>query len=132
MKTKRPWKEYGRYGSVGIELVLSILIGFYGGRWLDTRFGGGRGWLTLVGFVVGVYAGFRQIFRASKEIERAADETDRDERRARQSTQIDEEAHDNTVAPSPDPSQTDARDVSASSNAAPDDDRPHLDERRRR
>jgi ATP synthase protein I len=129
MKTKRPWKEYGRYGSVGIELVLSVAIGFYGGRWLDTRFGGGRGWLTLLGFVVGVYAGFRQIFRASKEIERAADETERAERRARRSSLED------PVAPSPDPSQTDARDESESppsDGKRGDDDAPHLDERRRR
>ena len=110
MNAKRPWKEYGRYGSVGIEFVLSILIGVYGGRWLDNRFGGGRGWLTLAGLVVGAYAGFRQIFRASKEIERAADATDRAERQARQAMR---DADENTVAPSSDPGQTDARDTRA-------------------
>ena len=133
MKTKRPWKEYGRYGSVGIELVLSILIGFYGGRWLDNRFGGGRGWITLVGFAVGVYAGFRQIFRASKEIERAADATDRAERKARQAMR---DVDENAVAPSLDPGQTDPHGAQAheTEHAPPEDaaQPPPLDERRRR
>lgn len=70
-----PWKEYGRYGSVGIELFVSIILGYYGGHWLDQKWGGGRGWLTAFGTIVGVYAGFRAIFSAAKhmsaDIERA-------------------------------------------------------------
>lgn len=79
MSTKRPWKAYGRYGSVGIELVLSILIGVYGGRWIDERYAGGHGWVTIAGLVVGVYAGFRQVFRAAKAMQREADRADREE-----------------------------------------------------
>ena len=70
-----PWKDYGRYGSVGIELVVSIVLGYYAGHWLDGKIGGGHGWLTVLGSVVGVYAGFRAIFSAAKhmsaDIERA-------------------------------------------------------------
>jgi ATP synthase protein I len=70
----KPWKEYGRYGSVGIELVLSMAIGYYGGRWVDARLSG-HGWITLLGFVAGVVVGFRAIFNVSqhmmKDIERA-------------------------------------------------------------
>jgi Putative F0F1-ATPase subunit Ca2+/Mg2+ transporter len=70
-----PWKDYGRYGTVGIELVVSIVLGYYAGHWLDGKVGGGRGWLTVLGSVVGVYAGFRAIFSAAKhmtaDIERA-------------------------------------------------------------
>ncbi|MGO8998411.1 MAG: AtpZ/AtpI family protein [Polyangiaceae bacterium] len=65
----KPWKEYGRYGSVGIELVLSIMLGYYAGHWLDGKVGGGHGWLTAIGSVVGVYAGFRAIFSAAKHME---------------------------------------------------------------
>jgi hypothetical protein len=64
-----PWKEYGRYGSVGIELVVSIMLGYYAGHWLDGKIGGGRGWLTAFGSLLGVYAGFRAIFSAAKHME---------------------------------------------------------------
>ena len=47
-----PWKEYGRYGSVGIELILSMAVGYYGGRWVDARVGA-HGWITLAGFLAG-------------------------------------------------------------------------------
>jgi F0F1-type ATP synthase assembly protein I len=65
----KPWKEYGRYGSVGIELVMSIVFGYMGGHWLDEKVGGGRGWLTVLGSAIGVYAGFRAIFMAAKHLE---------------------------------------------------------------
>jgi len=77
------WKNMGRYGSVGIELIISMLLGFYGGRWLDQRFGGGKGWLTLLGFVVGVYAGFRQLFRVGQQMNRDAEREEREERARR-------------------------------------------------
>jgi ATP synthase protein I len=74
-----PLKEYGRYGSVGIELVLSIAIGFYGGRWIDGRVGG-HGWITLAGFLGGVYAGFRALYRASKFMMRDIERAERKDR----------------------------------------------------
>jgi len=83
MSTKRPWKAYGRYGSVGIELVLSILIGVFVGKWIDEKYAGARGWVTIAGLVVGVYAGFRQVFRAAKQIQREAEQFERDEAAAR-------------------------------------------------
>ncbi len=74
-----PLREYGRYGSVGIELVLSIAIGFYGGRWIDERVGG-HGWITLAGFLGGVYAGFRALYRASKFMMRDIERAERKDR----------------------------------------------------
>ncbi len=61
----KPWREYGRYGSVGIELVLSVLIGLYLGSRGDAHFQSSP-WLTLLGLVVGMYAGFRALFAAAK------------------------------------------------------------------
>jgi F0F1-type ATP synthase assembly protein I len=79
MKSAKQWKDLGRYGTVGLELVLSILIGFFGGQWLDKKFGGGHGWLTIAGFVVGCYAGFRSIYKAYRVMQRqAAEETRRE------------------------------------------------------
>lgn len=59
-------KGYGRYGSLGLELLLSIAIGYYGGHWLDTKLG--TKWIAFVGFIVGCYAGFRALFRAAKQM----------------------------------------------------------------
>jgi hypothetical protein len=75
-----PWKEYGRYGSVGIEIVASILLGYYAGHWADGKIGGGRGWLTALGSIVGVYAGFRAIFSAAKHMTADIERAERRER----------------------------------------------------
>jgi ATP synthase protein I len=72
------WKSFGKYGSVGIELFLSIAIGYYGGRWLDGRFG--THWIQVVGFVVGCYAGFRGLYKAAKQMQR---DVENDEKLAR-------------------------------------------------
>ncbi|MDP8999797.1 MAG: AtpZ/AtpI family protein [Myxococcota bacterium] len=71
----RPWKEVGRYGSVGIELVLVILILGGIGHWLDERYWGRHGWGAATGFLVGVGVGVRNLVRTAgrmqKDIERA-------------------------------------------------------------
>jgi hypothetical protein len=74
-----PWREYGRYGSVGIELIVSMGLGYYAGRALDARVGG-QGWITLLGFLFGVSVGFRSIFAAARHMQR---DVERQERQAR-------------------------------------------------
>jgi hypothetical protein len=61
-------KTYGRYGAVGLELLLSIAVGYYLGRWADGKLG--THWLAFVGFLLGCYAGFRGLFRAAKAMQR--------------------------------------------------------------
>lgn len=63
------WKAYGRYGSVGFELVVSMIVGYVFGKWLDEKVGGG-GWVTGLFSIAGVYAGFRSLFKASKDMQR--------------------------------------------------------------
>lgn len=58
-------KLAGRVGSVGIELVIAMLIGWYGGRWLDEKLGTEKTF-ALIGLVLGLAAGFRSLFRLSK------------------------------------------------------------------
>ncbi len=71
-------KAFGRYGSVGFELLLSIAVGYYGGAWLDRK--AGTHWIALVGFLVGCYAGFRSLFRAAKTMQRDIEREERLER----------------------------------------------------
>ena len=63
------WKSLGRYDSVGFELSAMIVIGFFLGRWVDRHFG----WNaigTMGGVALGVYSGFRMLFKRAKEAER--------------------------------------------------------------
>ncbi|HEY3314705.1 MAG TPA: AtpZ/AtpI family protein [Bacillota bacterium] len=45
-----------------LTLAFAFFIGFYGGQWLDRRFGT-YPWLTLIGLGLGVTAGFRTVLR---------------------------------------------------------------------
>jgi len=68
MGSSKGMKSYGRYGAVGLELLLSIAVGYYGGRWLDGKCG--TKWIAFVGFVIGCYAGFRALFRVAKTMQK--------------------------------------------------------------
>jgi F0F1-type ATP synthase assembly protein I len=76
---RTPWKDYGRYGTVGIELLVWMALGDYGGRALDARLGAG-GWVTFLGFIFGVGIGFRSIFKTAELMRR---QLERDDRAAR-------------------------------------------------
>lgn len=69
-------KDMGRYGTVGLELIISMLVGLFGGQWLDKKFG--TSYLIWIGFVVGTYAGFRALLKASQAIQRANEKEDRE------------------------------------------------------
>lgn len=77
------WKALGKYGTVGLDLGLSIVVGLLGGQWLDGRFGTAP-WLMIAGFLLGATAGFRMLWRtlekANRELERE-EERDREARR---------------------------------------------------
>ena len=64
MKTQiAVYKGLGGYGTLGLEMVLSVLFGLFGGRWLDGRFGT-EPWLMWIGFALGIGAAIRAIQRA--------------------------------------------------------------------
>jgi ATP synthase protein I len=76
------WKGLGDYATVGLDLVLSILVGFLGGRWLDARLGA-HGVLTLLGFAFGTAAGFRSLYRAAVKMRKETEAADERERQTR-------------------------------------------------
>lgn len=51
--------------TVGLNLVLSTFIGLAIGYWLDKVFGTSP-WLTIIFLVLGIIAGFRELFRMAK------------------------------------------------------------------
>lgn len=76
------WKELGKHGTLGLEFALSVLVGLFGGRWLDGWLGTGP-WLSVCGFGFGVAAGFRALWRALQQANRDAARADEEEREAR-------------------------------------------------
>jgi hypothetical protein len=74
----KEWKGVGSFGTVGLEIVLSIVLGLFGGRWLDTKFDTAP-YLAVVGFFFGVAAAVKAIVRTTKEMQREAAREEREE-----------------------------------------------------
>ncbi len=84
------WKQAYRFGNIGLELFLSIVVGFLLGRYLDRRFFGAHGYGTAAGTIVGLYTGFRALYKLAKQAERESEEEDeRDRVRADKDAKVD-------------------------------------------
>jgi ATP synthase protein I len=60
----RRWiRQIGVLSGVGLTLVIATVLGLAGGYYLD-RWLGTDPWLMLVGLVLGIAAGFVNLFRA--------------------------------------------------------------------
>jgi ATP synthase protein I len=67
---KRDWRyirELAYFSSLGLQIALSIFIGFGVGRYLDKRFDTDP-WLTVVFFFLGVAAAVRNVGLAIKKL----------------------------------------------------------------
>jgi hypothetical protein len=62
-------RNSSRYGTVGLELVFALAIGFFGGRALDARYLGGKGYGTAGGVLFGLAVSIRALMRSSKEMQ---------------------------------------------------------------
>jgi ATP synthase protein I len=80
---QQDWKGLASYTTVGLEFGLSLLVGLFGGRWLDSKLGTGH-WLAFIGFGFGIAAGYRAIYRAAKAANRDAAREEAEERAQRQ------------------------------------------------
>jgi ATP synthase protein I len=67
------WKALGELSAIGLTLVIATVIGLAGGYYLD-RWLGTSPWLTLIGLVLGIAAGFVNLFRSVKRAERGMDD----------------------------------------------------------
>jgi len=76
------WKGIGSFATVGLELALSVLVGLFGGRWLDTKLGT-NGWLTLIGLGFGIATGYRFLWRALQRANQEAERQEEEDRKKR-------------------------------------------------
>ena len=55
-----------RYSYLGIFFGVAVVLGWLAGRWVDGRFKTDP-WGMIVGLLIGVAAGFRELYRVSKQ-----------------------------------------------------------------
>jgi hypothetical protein len=75
---KQDWKAVGSYGTVGLEMVLSILLGLFIGRWLDGKLGT-EPVMSVLWFFFGLGAAGKAVHRAWKEMQAVAAREEREE-----------------------------------------------------
>lgn len=68
MAEPSPWRTLGMLATVGVTFVGATAGATLGGYFLD-RWLGTSPWFTLAGIVVGIAAGFRDLFRSIKKAE---------------------------------------------------------------
>jgi hypothetical protein len=59
------WLVAGSTGAIGLEIAIAIILGYYGGVWLDSKFGS-TPWLKWIGFCAGLGAAVKALIRVSR------------------------------------------------------------------
>ena len=55
-----------KYSVIGIEMAVSVAVGGLIGYWLDTKLGT-EPWMFIFWLICGLFAGFRSLYRMSKQ-----------------------------------------------------------------
>ena len=66
---RKMWLAASRVSYIGIFFGVAICIGYFFGRWLDGRWHTAP-WLSLVGLLIGIAAGFRELVRIAMRFQR--------------------------------------------------------------
>ena len=73
-ESRRQLKTAGRFAGVGFELTAAILIGYFGGRWVDSKID--TSFVAYLGLALGMFAGFRSLYLAARSAQKSASESD--------------------------------------------------------
>jgi len=64
------WRTAAQTGAVGIEIALCLVIGYFGGDWLDGKFHS-TPWLKWIGFGAGIGAGIKALVRVTRDYKKS-------------------------------------------------------------
>jgi ATP synthase protein I len=64
-EVKKMWRLAGSTSAVGIEIAAAIAIGYFGGHYLDRKFGT-QPWLMYLGLLAGVGAAINALMRVTR------------------------------------------------------------------
>lgn len=67
-----------RWSSIGIQFVISVLLGYWGGTWLDGKFGTDP-WFMCIGMFAGMAAAIYDMVVLTKQSVKALKEDDSDD-----------------------------------------------------
>ncbi len=59
-------KAYGRYGALGVQMVVFLAVGVWGGLWLDGKTGWKFPLFTLLGVFLGLGGGIWFLFKETR------------------------------------------------------------------
>ena len=68
-------RQVGSLSTIGLELALSIAIGYLGGQWLDRKLGT-EPWFEWIGLAFGLAAGALSLYRVVRRAQRMLKEED--------------------------------------------------------
>ena len=68
-------KQLGSLSTIGLEISLSIAVGYLGGKWLDSKLGT-EPWLEWIGLGFGLAAGALSLYRVVRRAQRMMEEED--------------------------------------------------------
>jgi hypothetical protein len=60
-----PWRTASQFSYLGIFFGVAIMIGYWGGAWIERRWGGAP-WPSLAGVLIGIASVFRELYRVAK------------------------------------------------------------------
>jgi ATP synthase protein I len=73
------WRTAGTTGAVGIEIAVAIAIGYFGGNYLDHKFGT-QPWLMYLGILAGAGAAIKALVRVTRAYRRDEGDPREDDR----------------------------------------------------
>jgi F0F1-type ATP synthase assembly protein I len=62
---RKQLKDVGRLSAVGIEVVISTVLGLLAGIWLDEKLNTAP-YLKIVGLILGTIAGFKSVYQTAR------------------------------------------------------------------
>lgn len=78
-KDRKLIRMIGVLSTVGLTMVFATVIGLFIGHWLDTKFGTSP-WLTGLFLLLGIIAGFRNLFVHVRKSQDELDQKNKDEK----------------------------------------------------